>query len=448
MAELVEKRSIDRIPDEERTTGFWPLFLLWSGFTIAIGRLWQGGVITGSGFWNAVAAYVIAQMFMVYIGIGAIMGASEGLPGTMIMRSAFGVRGRIIPSVPIVIATIGWFGLQLGMTASALDIIIKTLYGGWGMPMRVQYVLWAFLMGIVSIYGYRVVMWFQKFVSPLLIFLIPWMLYKMFVRYDLLAEFSRPRETTMSIYEAITIITGGGLAMLIAAADSSRYAKSRAIAFTGYMTANWSVGIIMAIVGMMGAVLVGVWDPAGIVDRLGLGLIGLLIVVLAAWSTNCMNPYWGGIALSTLTTGNKLFPRGIPRATSTAIIVGIGTLTAVFGIYSIKGLMTFVSILAGTLGPANGILLADYFFLRGKGTNKLDAPELVKFKGKYWYFYGWNPVAVTVWIIGVCYTMAVKSIYILIPPISSFVIAGILYYILMKTIGKHYLEISLGEKHD
>ncbi len=443
MAKLIERRSVDRIPDEERTTGFWPLFLLWSGFTIAIGRMWQGGVITGAGFFSAASGYVIAQIFMVFIGIGTIMGASEGLPGTMIMRAAFGVRGRIIPSIPIIFATIGWFGLQLSMTASVLDKIISSLYGNWGVPMRAQYVIWAFLMGIVSIYGYRAVMWFQKFVSPLLIILIPWMFYKMFTRYDILAELSRPREATMSIFEAITIVTGGGLAMLIAAADSSRYARSRATAFAGYMTANWSVGLVMALVGMMGAVLVGVWDPAGIVDRLGLGLIGLTIMVLSAWSTNCMNPYWGGIALSTLTTGNKWFPRGIPRATSTALIVGIGAATAVMGIYSIKGLMAFVSILAGTLGPANGILIADYFFLRGSGTNKLDPAELVKVNGKYWYSSGWNPVAVAVWIFGVLFVTVIKSIYVLIPPVSSLVLSGVLYYILMKTVGKRYLDRSL-----
>ena len=76
MAKIVEKRSVERIPDEERTTGFWPLFFLWAGFTIAIGRLWQGGVIADSGFWTGVIAYVISQGFMVYIAIGAIMGAA------------------------------------------------------------------------------------------------------------------------------------------------------------------------------------------------------------------------------------------------------------------------------------------------------------------------------------------------------------------------------------
>jgi len=51
------------------------------GFTIAVGRIWQGGVITGAGFRNAVAGYLIAQLFMISIAIGAVMGASEGLYG-------------------------------------------------------------------------------------------------------------------------------------------------------------------------------------------------------------------------------------------------------------------------------------------------------------------------------------------------------------------------------
>ncbi|MFC1692119.1 purine-cytosine permease family protein [Candidatus Latescibacterota bacterium] len=443
MTGLVEKRSVDRVPDNERTSGFWALLMLWTGFSISVGRLWQGGLISGAGFWDAVTGCVIAQILLTYVALGTIMGAAEGLPGTMIMRAAFGIRGRYIPSIPLIIATIGWFGLQLGITVSAVDKIIKTLYGDWGVPINVQYIIVAFLMGIISIYGYKVVMWFQKFVSPLLLILVPWMIYRMVTQYDVIFEINRPREVNMSIFQAITILSGAMLAMLIAAADSSRYAKSRTAAFSGFMAAHWSAGTVMFIIGIMGAVIVGVWDPASIVDRLGLGITGLFIVFFSAWSTNCLNPYWGGIALSTLTTGNKRLPHGIPRVTSTALVVGAGALSAVFGIYSITGLMGFVNILAGTLGPANGIIIADYFFLRGKGTNKLDADELVKVNGKYWYNKGWNPVALVVWIIGIVYTTVFKTSYFLITPISTQILCGILYYILMKTIGKQHLEKSL-----
>jgi len=448
VADIVEKRSVDRIPNDERTTGFWSMFMLWVGFSISVGRLWQGGIITNAGFWKAILALAIGQATWLYVALGSIMGASEGLPGTMIMRAPFGIRGRVIFSFPFIIATIGWFGLQLGITASALDIIIKNLYGGWGVPIQVQYVIWGFLMGIISIYGFKVVMWFQKFVSPCLILLIPWMLYRMFTHYDVLKELSRPREYTMGIFEAITIISGGMLAMLIAAADSSRYATSRKSAFASFMAATWGVGTIMFIIGMMGAVMVGAWDPASIVDRLGLGFLGLIIVVFSAWSTNCMNPYWGGIALSTLTTGSKWLPHGIPRVISTSSVVAIGIITAVMGIYSISGLMGFISILASTLGPANGIIITDYFFLRGKGTNKLDGDELVKVNGRYWYWKGWNPVALAVWAVGVTYSMYFRTNYYLITPVSTQIITGILYYVLMKTAGRGYLDRSLGLKSE
>ncbi len=441
MAEQVEEKSVERVPDGERTTGFWALFMLWVGFSISVARLWQGGIVTNAGFWKAVLALFIAQAFWIYVAIGAVMGAAEGLPGTMIMRSAFGVRGRVIPSIPLIIGTIGWFGLQLGITVSALELLIESLYGGWNVPTQIQFVFWGILMGIVSIYGYKVVMWFQKFVSPLLLLLIPWMIYKMFSQYDILVEISRPREVTMGFFEAVTILSGGVLAMLIAAADSSRYAKSRTTAFSSFMVATWFIGTVMFVIGMICTVIVGDPDPAIIVKSLGLGILGLFIVVLSAWSTNCMNPYWGGIALTTLTTGNKWLPKGIPRVISTSFVVAIGTLTALMGIYSIAGIKGFVSVLAGTLGPANGIIIADYFFLRGKGKNKLDADELVKENGKYWYTNGWNLIAVAVWFIGVAYSWVFRTTYILITPVSTQILCGILYYMLMKTIGKKYLFI-------
>ncbi|MFC1650893.1 purine-cytosine permease family protein [Candidatus Latescibacterota bacterium] len=440
---MIEKRSVERIPVSERTTGFWAMFMLWTGFSISVARIWQGGAVTKTGFWYAVIALVISQFFWTYIAIGAIMGASEGLPGTMISRASFGVRGRIIPSIPLIVATIGWFGIQLGITVSALNLIIKSLYGELPVSNEIQYVFWGILMGIASIFGYKAVMLFQKFVSPLLLLLIPWMIYKMFTHYDVFYELGQPGTRTMGFFEAITLLSGGVLAMLIAAADSSRYSKSRKVAFSSFMTATWFVGTVMFVIGMMGAVIVGNPDPANIVDKLGLGLAGLLIVVFSAWSTNCLNPYWGGIALSTLTTGGKWLPNGIPRAISTFIVVFAGTVTTVLGIYSVPGFKAFVSVLAGTLGPVNGIIVADYFFLRGKGTNKLDAGELGKVNGKYWYMHGWNPVAVAVWTIGLTYTFIFRTTYILITPVSTQILSGVLYYYLMKTVGKKYLEMSL-----
>ncbi len=434
MAEIIERRSVERVPESERTTGFISLFLLWTGFVIAIGRLWVGGVIAGAGFWAALAAYALGHVLMVTVGIGAVMGASEGLPGTMIMRAAFGVRGGILPAVPMIIGTIGWFGVQLGMTASALDILIGSLYGGWGVPLKVQYVVWAALMGVISIYGYSVVLWFQKFVSPLLILLIPWMFFKMIANYDILSEISKAPQVPMGFWKAVTFVSGGGLAMVIGAADSSRYAKTRTTAFAGYMAANWTVGILIVYVGTLSAFLVGNADPASIVDKLGLGFLGLCIVVLSAWSTNCINPYWGGIALSTLSSGSRFSRKGLSRVTSTSIIVGLGAVSAVFGIYSVGGFMVFIRILAGTLAPANGIIIADYFFLRGKGKNRLDAAELTQNGGKYWYWKGWNPVAVAVWAVGIVYSYAVKELFWLVPPVSTQVVAGILYYVITRIV--------------
>jgi len=332
------------------------------------------------------------------------------------------------------------------MTASALDIMVKELYGGWALSMNVQYIIYGILMGFASIYGYKVVMFLQKFVSPLLILLIPWMIYKMFSHYDVAIELNKPRETTMGVFEAITILSGGVLAMVIASADSSRYAKSTSKSCSSFLIATWSVGTPMFVIGMMGAVIVGTVDPAGIADKLGLGFLGIVIVFLAAWSTNCLNPYWGGIALSTMTTGSKWFPNGIPRMISTSLVVVVGTITAVMGIYSIGGIKAFVNVLTGTLGPVNGIIIADYFFLRGKGYNRLDARELVTVRGRYWYTGGWNPVAILVWIIGVVYSTVFKNTYVLITPISTQLLSGILYYALMKTAGKNLLARSQGKQ--
>ena len=70
MASMIEKRSVERIPVSERTTGFWAMFMLWTGFSISVARLWQGGAVTQTGFWYAVIALAISQIF--WIGFVAV----------------------------------------------------------------------------------------------------------------------------------------------------------------------------------------------------------------------------------------------------------------------------------------------------------------------------------------------------------------------------------------
>ena len=58
---------------------------------------------------------------------------------------------------------------------------------------------------------------------------------------------------------------------------------------------------------------------------------------------------------------------------------------------------TFLFLIGGVFVPVFGILLADYFVLRGR---RYEVDELYESSGAYWYTGGLNPVAIVVWVAG------------------------------------------------
>jgi NCS1 family nucleobase:cation symporter-1 len=50
------------------------------------------------------------------------------------------------------------------------------------------------------------------------------------------------------------------------------------------------------------------------------------------------------------------------------------------------------------LGPIAGILITDYFFIRG---TELNVPDLFRKEGQYTYVKGWNPIAMAALVLAV-----------------------------------------------
>ena len=91
------------------------------------------------------------------------------------------------------------------------------------------------------------------------------------------------------------------------------------------------------------------------------------------------------------------------------------------------------------LAPIAAIFIADYFFVKQK---RISIMDLFKGKdGKYWYSGGWNWAAVIAWICGFILPLlpyfGVMNGFIafvnMINYIWSFVVAFVVYIILMKT---------------
>lgn len=101
-------------------------------------------------------------------------------------------------------------------------------------------------------------------------------------------------------------------------------------------------------------------DITMVIANLGLPVIGLIVLVLATWTTMATDAYTGGLAITSL-----LHLPGTRRAAATAIAGVCGILLAVFGIMDYFG--TFLDLMASCIPPVAGVMIADYWVIhRGR----------------------------------------------------------------------------------
>jgi len=158
------------------------------------------------------------------------------------------------------------------------------------------------------------------------------------------------------------------------------------------------------------SVVAGTYDITQVVATLGFPVLGFIILILATWTTNAVNAYSGGLAIT-----NMLKLDGNKRAKATAVAGGIGTVLAISGI--INYFISFLTVMTAGITPIAGVMIADYWIMnRGKAENWKPQP-------------GVNWSGIIAWLagslVGLFVTWGSQAI-------NAIVTAGVLYLILSK----------------
>lgn len=413
----LEQRGVEIVPKGERTVGFWDLFVIWGGFSIIMTNFLLGALGVGVGIGPAIIAHMIGILIVAgVVWMGTILGSEQGIAGTVAMRSAFGINGRYIASVVMFIVGVGWFGVQTGMVGSAAYEIVKDLVPAIAFTPRVWMVITGVLMASVAIFGYKAIVWLNRLAIPGLVVLLAWLTYKIVAVYgDKLDSFQATGD--IGFFAVINLLPAGMAAALILGADYGRYVKSGRAALGAPLSVIVFFAVI-AILGVVSAAVAGHWDPVQIFVDLGLGVFGLLMLILAAWTTNVTNIYVASLALANMT--------GWLRVRTSTIASVAGILLAVAGIYSFQGLVNYLTLITALLIPTTGVLVVDYFV---RNRRQMLAEELFKSEDSaYWFYKGWNIRAIIAWACGAIVTFAVPDAWI--PAISAMVVSGGVYFLL------------------
>jgi cytosine permease len=413
----LEQRGVEIVPKDEQTFGFWDLFIVWGGFSIIMTNFLLGSLGVSIGIGPAILAHLIGILIIAgVVWLGTKLGSDQGIAGTVAMRSVFGINGRYIASVVMFIVGVGWFGVQTGIVGSAANEIMKGVAPALAFTPTIWMVITGILMATVGIFGYRAIVWLNRLSIPGLILLLVWLTYKLVTVYgEQLSSFQATGELTF--FAVINLLPAGMAAAFILGADYGRYVKPGRATY-GAPLSVIVFFVIVASLGVASAAVAGTWDPVQIFVDLGLGVFGLAMLILAAWTTNVSNIYVASLALTNMT--------GWLRVRTSIIASVAGILLAVGGIYSFQGLINYLTLITALLIPTTGILVVDYFI---RNRQQILVDELFKKEqSAYWFYKGWNIRAVIAWALGAVITFMVPQSWI--PAVSAMLVSGVAYYVL------------------
>ncbi len=210
----------------------------------------------------------------------------------------------------------------------------------------------------------------------------------------------------LAFFAALTGMVGFWATMSISIADITRYAHRQKEQVMGQLIGLPPTMLLFSFVGvfvtcasliLFSDILVAEdapWDPVSLLthfDNRFVVICAQLAMLIATLSTN--------IAANVIAPANA-FANAFPKKVSFA---GGGLITGIIGIVlcpwwligRVAGLLITVS---GFLGPVLGVMLADYFLVRG---TELDLAALYKRDGIYNYRSGFNPAGMIAMTVGV-----------------------------------------------
>jgi cytosine permease len=361
---MVEKMSkdwgFDPVPEESRLP-WYRISAIWAGAVICVPAFIMGGLVAqGMRFIPGLIVIFLGYLFVaLLIGIMGLIGSKHGTPTAIVAANSFGTYGsRFLVSLMIGIGLGGWFGVQTVVMASSFNLIVSSL-SGFSIPLSASIIFWGIVVAGTALIGYNAIAWLGWITVPLLLLLSIWGLAVGVSNYGGWNEiFNFTPAQPFSWVLGFTIMVGWFAAGICVAPDIQRYGKPTFLnSFKASAFGVVPAGLLLTGTGAVMAIAAKNPDLTAAMSKIGLGVPGLILLILATWTTNVLNVYSGGLAIT-----NIFGLKSKDRTKMTIILAAIGVLLGLIGI--MERLQPFLIVLTILLPPYMGVVIADYFVLK------------------------------------------------------------------------------------
>jgi NCS1 family nucleobase:cation symporter-1 len=380
-----EIRPIEPGAQTQSTTD---LFLIFVGANV-VATTFQVGA-------SLAASFTLANLLGL-IAIGSVAGAALvaalapigprlRVPSVVAARPALGFAGAGLVAVALYVSNFAWIALNNVIAASACARAAGALVGRGAGTEAAWSIALGLLATVVVWRGPRAVARADRVAVPLML-AVGVALTIACVRSPAAAG-SAP-VVAMSWAGGLDVVIGYQVSWILMFADYSRYTRSPGGSAKAVFLALASTSAWMMPLGAVAARAAGTSDPGAMLQAVGLGAAGAVLLTLATLTTNFVNIYMSSLAWKSL----------MPHAKDAAVVWSIGLIGTAFG--AIPGVWlekytSFMVILGGVLVPVGGLLIAHYY-IRPARLDEALVTEMYDGTGP---FRGLSAAGIIAWIAG------------------------------------------------
>ena len=410
----------------QRTWSTWNIAALWIGMCVCIPTytLAASMIELGMAWWQAVLTVTLGNcIVLIPMVLNGHAGTKYGIPFPVLMRASFGTVGANIPALARALVACGWFGIQTWIGGDAIYQILGGLHWldiGADRTAHVSALgitYWQFacfsLFWLINAHfvwhGIDSIKWLQSWAAPFLIAagltLMVWAIARVgdaSLLFQNTSKFTSNAAFWAVFVPQLTAMVGFWATLSLNIPDFTRYAKNQHAQVWGQVM---GLPTTMTLFCFIGIVLTSatsiifhetIRDPVQIVARLG--SVPVVVISLIALSVATLTTNLAANVVSPANDISNLAPSRISFRTGGMITALIGILMMPWYLYNNLSAYIFTWLIgySALLGPIAGIMLCDYYLIRG---TELDVSALYDANGEYAYGgrgYNWRAVAALV----------------------------------------------------
>ncbi|HHV41280.1 MAG TPA: permease [Clostridiaceae bacterium] len=411
----INEAGLTPIPLDKRES-WLPAAIVWAGCEFTISVIMGGaGVASGLGTKRFLLTVIAVMLLITWPtdALNSLVGAATGRSATAITRSSFGaMQSRTLVSGIITFNVLGWWAIQTAVTGNALCSLFNIDYTTNKLAFVALTIVAGVIFAIPAVLGYTSIKIVDYIAVPagLLFLVAAFYLAIKDVGLSTIWNYTPAPGQEINLQDAIGVLVGTNVSQMIIMADYTRNVKPEKKHAFMVPLGVVSTGVLLFLMGAAMGTGRNTYDIVAIMNDLGFGWWGFIVLWLAQWTSQLVNGY--SLGLSACNMADIKTERG--RKITTSIAIGIALLVAVLGILDhFQGFLILTSLL---FPPVGSIMVVDVLIL-----NKNNWRDRA----------GWNWVATIALVIGLGIGYVTQYVYqIGIPAVQSYLITGLVYYVL------------------